>query len=159
MGGAFKISKNLTNIFRNKIFSTPVSEAGMVGIGNGLTLNGFNVVIEIMFGDFITLCTDQIVNHSIKFSDMYNLLDKKSLILRTPMGGNRGYGPTHSQSLEKILINFKIGPRNSNVESFLIEYGFIKKKNNNTIASFEKNIGKLKSNKIENLDIKIKKSD
>jgi FkbH-like protein len=61
--------------------------------------------------------------------------------------------------IKKILINFKIGPRNSNVESFLIEYGFIKKKNNNTIASFEKNIGKLKSNKIENLDIKIKKSD
>jgi pyruvate/2-oxoglutarate/acetoin dehydrogenase E1 component len=56
-----------------------------------------------MFGDFITLCFDQIVNHAAKFSEMYNDRVSTPLLVRTPMGGGRGYGPTHSQNLEKHL--------------------------------------------------------
>jgi 2-oxoisovalerate dehydrogenase E1 component len=57
-----------------------------------------------MFGDFLTLAADQIINHAAKFRYMYNEQVSIPLIVRTPMGGKRGYGPTHSQSLEKHFL-------------------------------------------------------
>jgi pyruvate/2-oxoglutarate/acetoin dehydrogenase E1 component len=57
-----------------------------------------------MFGDFLTLCIDQIVNHSSKFVKMYGRTLDVPMLIRTPMGGGRGYGPTHSQSLEKLIM-------------------------------------------------------
>jgi 2-oxoisovalerate dehydrogenase E1 component len=57
-----------------------------------------------MFGDFVMLASDQFVNHAAKFSFMYAGQVQVPLVVRTPMGGKRGYGPTHSQSLEKHLL-------------------------------------------------------
>ena len=50
------------------------------------------------------LAADQLVNHAAKFRWMYNDQVRVPLIVRTPMGGKRGYGPTHSQTLEKHLL-------------------------------------------------------
>jgi 2-oxoisovalerate dehydrogenase E1 component len=86
------------------VFTTPISEAALVGISNGLALNGFKPFAEIMFGDFITLAFDQIVNHASKFHHMFNKKVNCPVVIRTPMGGRRGYGPTHSQTLDKFLI-------------------------------------------------------
>src|SRR6185503_19501011 len=61
-------------------------------------------VVEVMFGDFLTLATDQWVNHAAKFAAMYGRTPHLPLVVRTPMGGKRGYGPTHSQSLEKHFL-------------------------------------------------------
>jgi 2-oxoisovalerate dehydrogenase E1 component len=87
-----------------RVFSTPISEASIVGIANGLALNGFKPFAEIMFGDFMTLAFDQIVNHASKFYHMYNKKIKCPVVIRTPMGARRGYGPTHSQTLDKFLV-------------------------------------------------------
>jgi pyruvate/2-oxoglutarate/acetoin dehydrogenase E1 component len=57
-----------------------------------------------MFGDFVTLIADQLVNHIAKFRWMYNDQVRVSVVIRTPMGGRRGYGPTHSQTLEKLFL-------------------------------------------------------
>jgi 2-oxoisovalerate dehydrogenase E1 component len=57
-----------------------------------------------MFGDFITLSLDQIINHASKFYHMYNKQITGPVVVRAPMGGGRGYGPTHSQTLDKFLI-------------------------------------------------------
>jgi 2-oxoisovalerate dehydrogenase E1 component len=57
-----------------------------------------------MFGDFLALCFDQLLNHAAKFRDMYNGRVSSAIVVRTPMGGGRGYGPTHSQNLEKHLV-------------------------------------------------------
>jgi pyruvate/2-oxoglutarate/acetoin dehydrogenase E1 component len=57
-----------------------------------------------MFGDFIALGFDQIVNGVSKFREMFDEQVTVPLVVRTPMGGRRGYGPTHSQSLEKLLL-------------------------------------------------------
>jgi len=103
-GGAFKVAKGISTKFPDRVYSTPISEAAIMGIANGLALRGFIPVVEIMFGDFITLAFDQILNHLSKFSSMYNGKVSPHLVIRTPMGGYRGYGPTHSQSLEKFLI-------------------------------------------------------
>jgi 2-oxoisovalerate dehydrogenase E1 component len=103
-GGAFKCTVGLSDKYPDRVFNTPISEAAITGVGNGLALFGFKPVIEIMFGDFMTLVADQWINHASKFKWMYNDQVKVPLIIRTPMGGNRGYGPTHSQSLEKHFI-------------------------------------------------------
>jgi 2-oxoisovalerate dehydrogenase E1 component len=103
-GGAFKVTKKLSETFPGKVFNTPISEAAIVGIGTGLSLAGYHPVVEIMFGDFMTLTLDQIFQHACKFFDMYNKKVTVPLVVRTPMGGKRGYGPTHSQSIEKLFI-------------------------------------------------------
>lgn len=103
-GGAFKVTKNLSQEFPGRVRNTPISEAALVGIGNGLALQGFLPVCEIMFGDFLGLAFDQLLNHASKFRYMYNDQVRVPLIVRTPMGGKRGYGPTHSQSLEKHFL-------------------------------------------------------
>ncbi|MCZ7648976.1 MAG: thiamine pyrophosphate-dependent enzyme [Planctomycetota bacterium] len=100
-GGAFKVTRQLSLEFPGRVRNTPISEAALVGLGNGLALNGWLPVCEIMFGDFLTLAFDQFLNHAAKFRYMYNEQVKVPLVIRTPMGGRRGYGATHSQSLEK----------------------------------------------------------
>lgn len=103
-GGAFKVAKDLSDKFPEQVFSTPISEAAITGIGNGLALADMKPFVEIMFGDFVTLALDQIVNHASKFYHMYNHQATCPVVVRTPMGGGRGYGPTHSQTLDKFLI-------------------------------------------------------
>jgi 2-oxoisovalerate dehydrogenase E1 component len=73
-------------------------------MGNGLALAGMRPVCEIMFGDFLTLAADQLINHASKFAYMYNEQVSLPLVVRTPMGGKRGYGATHSQSIEKHFM-------------------------------------------------------
>lgn len=102
-GGAFKISKDLSNNFKN-VMNTPISEAAIVGVGTGLAIGGMKPIVEIMFGDFLTLAFDQLINHACKFHQMFDRKVNIPLIIRTPMGGKRGYGPTHSQSIEKHFL-------------------------------------------------------
>ena len=103
-GGAFKVTKGLSTAFPDRVHTTPVSEAGIVGIATGMALRGLRPIVEIMFGDFTTLVVDQVVNHAAKFRSMYNDQVRVPLVIRTPMGGRRGYGATHSQSLEKLFL-------------------------------------------------------
>ncbi len=103
-GGSFKVSKGMSLQFPKQVIATPMSEQGFTGMGIGMSLAGLKVIVEIMFGDFITLCADQMINHASKFVGLYN--KKLHFVLRTPMGGYRGYGGTHSQSLEKLLIGY-----------------------------------------------------
>lgn len=119
-GGAFKVSKDLSEHFQN-VKNTPISEAAITGIGTGLAIRGMHPIIEIMFGDFMTLTFDQLYNHACKFHRMFNGQVTIPLIIRTPMGGKRGYGPTHSQSLEKhfmgmtdllmVALNYRVSPK------------------------------------------------
>jgi pyruvate/2-oxoglutarate/acetoin dehydrogenase E1 component len=103
-GGAFKVTRGLSSKFPDRVLTTPISEAGMVGIAAGMAMRDLRPVVEIMFGDFVTLIADQLVNHITKFRWMYNNQVRVPLVIRTPMGGRRGYGPTHSQTLEKIFL-------------------------------------------------------
>lgn len=103
-GGAFKVTKGLSEKFPGRVVPSPICEASLVGLGVGLSLRGMRPIIEIMFGDFITLAADQLINHAAKFSGMYAGQVEVPLVVRTPMGAGRGYGPTHSQSLEKMFF-------------------------------------------------------
>jgi 2-oxoisovalerate dehydrogenase E1 component len=101
-GGAFKVTAGLSSEFRARVISTPISEAGVVGSSIGLALAGFRPIAEIMFADFVTLAMDQLYNHAVKFPGMFPGAEVP-LVVRTPSGGRRGYGPTHSQSPENLL--------------------------------------------------------
>jgi pyruvate/2-oxoglutarate/acetoin dehydrogenase E1 component len=103
-GGAFKVTKGLSTQFPGRVISTPISEAGITGVCIGLSLKGFRPVLELMFGDFLTLAVDQLLNQASKISAMCTEPISLPLVLRTPMGGRRGYGPTHSQSIEKLAF-------------------------------------------------------
>jgi len=103
-GGAFRVSRGLSTRFPERVLTTPISEAAIIGVSNGMALRGLRPVAEIMFGDFIALAADQLINHAAKFRWMYDNSVRVPLVVRAPMGGRRGYGPTHSQSLEKIYL-------------------------------------------------------
>ena len=103
-GGAFKITKGLSTRYPDQVRSTPLSESGIVGVGAGLALAGDTAIVEIMFADFVALAFDQIANFASKSVSMYGTRLPMRLLVRCPTGGGRGYGPTHSQSLQKHFI-------------------------------------------------------
>jgi pyruvate/2-oxoglutarate/acetoin dehydrogenase E1 component len=103
-GGAFKVTKGLSTRFPGRVFGTPLSEGAIVGMASGMAMRGLLPIVEIMFGDFLMLASDQLINHAAKFRWMYNDGVRVPMVVRTPMGGRRGYGPTHSQSLEKHFL-------------------------------------------------------
>jgi len=104
IGGAFRVTKGLSTAYPDRVISTPISESLIIGAATGLALKGFRPVAEIMFGDFMTLTFDQLLNGCCKFPAMYDPGMKLPVLIRTPMGGGRGYGSTHSQSLEKHFL-------------------------------------------------------
>ena len=103
-GGAFKVTQGLSTDFPGRVISTPISEAGVTGASIGLALAGFKPVTEVMFADFLTLCMDQLYNHAVKFPGMFRDM-AVPLVIRTPSGGRRGYGATHSQSPEHLFAS------------------------------------------------------
>jgi pyruvate/2-oxoglutarate/acetoin dehydrogenase E1 component len=103
-GGAFKVTRGLQRQFPDRVLTTPISEGALAGMANGMALRSLRPILEIMFGDFLALCMDQILNHTAKFNGMYNGRVTVPVTIRTPMGGGRGYGPTHSQSIEKLFL-------------------------------------------------------
>ncbi|MFI0423851.1 alpha-ketoacid dehydrogenase subunit beta [Spongiactinospora sp. 9N601] len=103
-GGAFKISRGLSERFPGRVLSTPISEGALTGMAAGLALAGDTAIAEIMFGDFVTLAFDQLVNFAAKSVTMYGKRLPLRMVVRCPSGGGRGYGPTHSQSPQKHLL-------------------------------------------------------
>ena len=101
-GGAFKVTAGLSQRHAGRVVSTPISEGGVTGAAIGLALAGKRPIMEVMFGDFLTLCADQIYNHAVKFPGLFQELSVP-MVIRAPVGGRRGYGPTHSQSPENIF--------------------------------------------------------
>ena len=102
-GGAFKAARGCSTRFPERTITTPVSEAGIIAWSTGAALRGMRPVAEIMFGDFLALAADQILNHASKYRWMYGGGVSVPLVIRAPMGGRRGYGPTHSQSIEAMF--------------------------------------------------------
>lgn len=99
-GGVFKILTGLYDEFGpERVIDTPIAEAGFVGIGVGAALTGMRPIVEIMFGDFITLTMDQIVNQAAKIRYMSGGQAKVPLTIRATMGAGRSSAAQHSQSL------------------------------------------------------------
>lgn len=123
-GGAFKITRGLSTRFPDRVLSTPISENAITGVAAGLALAGDSAVVEIMFGDFATLAFDQLVNFAAKSVSMYGERVPMRMVVRCPVGGGRGYGPTHSQSLQKHFLGvpglalYEVSPFHDNAAVF-----------------------------------------
>jgi pyruvate dehydrogenase E1 component beta subunit len=105
-GGAFRVTRGLVDEFGpERVINTPISENSFVGAAVGAALTGLRPVVEIMFMDFITLAMDQIVNHAAKLHYIYGGQVSVPLVIRTPSGAGRGYGASHSQSLEAWFVH------------------------------------------------------
>src|SRR2546429_5462826 len=100
-GTPFKVLAGLVEEFGpERIIDSPISEAGISGIGIGAAMTGMRPVVDIMFGDFLTLVMDQLVNQAAKVHYMSGGKLKVPLVVRTTLGATRRSAAQHSQSLQ-----------------------------------------------------------
>jgi pyruvate dehydrogenase E1 component beta subunit len=103
-GTPFKVLSGLVEEFgRERVLDTPISEAGFTGMGVGAAMTGLRPVVDIMFGDFLTLTMDQMVNQAAKVHYMSGGTWKVPMVLRTTLGATRRSAAQHSQSLHAWL--------------------------------------------------------
>ena len=99
-GHPFKTLIGLVEEFgTDRIIDTPISEPGYAGIGVGAAMTGMRPIVDVMFGDFITLAMDQIVNQAAKVHYMSGGKLKVPIVFRTTLGATRRSAAQHSQSL------------------------------------------------------------
>ena len=100
-GTAFKVLKGLVDEFgTQRVLDSPISEPGFTGIGVGAAMTGMRPVVDIMFGDFLTLVMDQVVNQAAKVRYMSGGKMKVPIVFRTTLGATRRSAAQHSQSLQ-----------------------------------------------------------
>jgi pyruvate dehydrogenase E1 component beta subunit len=99
-GTPFKVLSGLVEEFGpQRVIDSPISEAGITGLGVGSAMTGMRPVIDIMFGDFLTLIMDQLVNQAAKVHYMSGGKLRVPMVLRTTLGATRRTAAQHSQSL------------------------------------------------------------
>ena len=99
-GHPFKVLTGLVEEFGpERVLDTPISEAGFTGVAVGAAMTGLRPVVDIMFGDFVTLIMDQIVNQAAKVHYMSGGKWRVPMVLRTTLGATRRSAAQHSQSL------------------------------------------------------------
>src|ERR687897_270924 len=100
-GHPFKTLVGLVQEFgTERIIDTPISEPGYAGIGVGAAMTGMRPIVDVMFGDFITLTMDQMVNQAAKVHYMSGGKLKVPIVFRTTLGATRRSAAQHSQSLQ-----------------------------------------------------------
>ncbi|MEA2639662.1 MAG: acetoin:2,6-dichlorophenolindophenol oxidoreductase subunit beta [Chloroflexota bacterium] len=103
-GTPFKVLAGLVEEFgTQRVIDSPISEPGIAGIAVGAAMTGMRPVVDIMFGDFITLVMDQMVNQAAKIHYMSGAKLRAPLVLRTTLGAGRRSAAQHSQSLHAWL--------------------------------------------------------
>lgn len=105
-GGAFKVTKGLLERFgRNRVFNAPISEACICGTAVGMAMTGYRPIAELMYMDFALMASDQIANQAAKWHYMVGGAVEVPLVYRVSVGGGKGYGGQHSQSLESMFAH------------------------------------------------------
>lgn len=103
-GTPFKVLQGLVDEFGpDRVIDSPISEAGITGIGVGAAMTGMRPVVDIMFGDFVPLTMEQMVNQAAKVHYMSGGKLKVPMVLRTTLGATRRSAAQHSQSLHALL--------------------------------------------------------
>jgi pyruvate/2-oxoglutarate/acetoin dehydrogenase E1 component len=105
-GGAYKASVGLQERFgKDRVVDTPIAELGVCEILAGAAVCGMKPIFEVMFGDFLSLSSDAIVNHAAKFYFASGGKVRVPLIVRAPYGPGNGFGATHSQAVERWFVH------------------------------------------------------
>ncbi|MCX7819324.1 MAG: dehydrogenase E1 component subunit alpha/beta [Kiritimatiellae bacterium] len=105
-GNAFKLTKGMLETFgRERVFNTPISEACICGTAVGAAMIGLRPVAELMYMDFALMASDQISNQAAKWHYMSGGQTTLPLVIRASVGGGKGYGGQHSQTLESVFAH------------------------------------------------------
>lgn len=104
-GGPFGLTKGIARrVGKARVRNTPISENAVVGVGVGLALGGRRPFVDLMFNDFLTLCSDQLFNHAAKIEYMSGGRYQVPLTVWTVAGGGLGWGAQHSQRLDGWIM-------------------------------------------------------
>ena len=99
-GTVFKVLAGLVDEFGpERVIDSPISEAGITGLGVGAAMTGMRPVVDLMFGDFMALAMDQIANQAAKVHYMSGGKLRVPMVIRTTLGATRRSAAQHSQSL------------------------------------------------------------
>lgn len=103
-GGVFKVTEGFVEVFgKERIRNTPLCESAVIGASVGLSIKGYNTVVEMQFADFVTCGFNQIVNNLAKLNYRTGLYAK--VVIRMPTGAGVAAGPFHSQSNESWFFH------------------------------------------------------
>ena len=102
-GGAFTVTLGLENKFPDRMINTPIAELGFFGVAIGAALMGMRPIVDVQYGDFLFLASDQIINNAAKMRYMSGGKCKVPLVVRVPVGAT-GRGSQHAQNMERYFI-------------------------------------------------------
>jgi pyruvate/2-oxoglutarate/acetoin dehydrogenase E1 component len=102
-GGAFTVTLGLEKKFPTRMIDTPIAELGFFGVAVGAALMGMRPIVDVQYGDFLLLASDQIINNAAKMSYMSGGAAKVPLVIRAPIGAT-GRGAQHAQSMERFFV-------------------------------------------------------
>jgi pyruvate dehydrogenase E1 component beta subunit len=103
-GTPFKVLSGLVQEFgTGRVIDSPISEQGITGIAVGAAMTGMRPIVDIMFGDFLPLASDQIINQAAKVHYMSGGKLKVPMVIRTNLGATRRSAAQHSQSLHALF--------------------------------------------------------
>ena len=104
--GSFKVTRGLLKEFGPKrVFDTPISEAGIVGMAIGAAMGKMRPVPELMTVNFALVAMDQILNHLALMRHMFGGQVTLPVTIRMPGGGGHQLGSQHSHSLEAHFVH------------------------------------------------------
>jgi pyruvate dehydrogenase E1 component beta subunit len=104
-GGPYKVTDGIAERFPDRIFETPIAEAGIMGVGVGAAMAGMNPVVEIMYMDFVTCAMDEVVNQAAKMRYMTGGQANVPMVIRLPCGVGRLLAAQHSQIMESWFMH------------------------------------------------------
>ena len=102
-GGAFTVTLNLEKKFPDRILNTPIAELGFFGVATGAAIMGMRPIVDVQYGDFLFLASDQIINNAAKLRYMSGGQISVPLVIRAPVGAT-GRSAQHGQNLERFFI-------------------------------------------------------
>ena len=101
-GGAFTVTLGLEKKFPGRIIDTPIAELGFFGVAVGAALMGMRPIVDVQYGDFLFLASDQIINNAAKLCYMSGGTASVPVVMRAPIGAT-GRGSQHAQSMERYF--------------------------------------------------------
>jgi pyruvate/2-oxoglutarate/acetoin dehydrogenase E1 component len=102
-GGAFTVTLGLEDRFPDRMINTPIAELGFFGVAIGAAIMGMRPIVDVQYGDFLFLASDQIINNAAKMRYMSGGECKVPLVVRVPVGAT-GRGSQHAQNMERYFI-------------------------------------------------------
>src|SRR6202162_21342 len=101
-GGAFTVTLGLENRFPDRMINTPIAELGFFGVAVGAALMGMRPIVDVQYGDFLFLASDQIINNAAKLRYMSGGQIEIPMVMRAPVGAT-GRGSQHAQNMERFF--------------------------------------------------------